>query len=50
MAAFVMEQYGIMLLAMRPELRAAGTPSQLLRDTGRGGACVWMPTRMVLAE
>lgn len=49
MAVLAMEQYGIMLLAMRPELRAAVTPSQLLRDNGRGGACVWMPTRMVLA-
>ncbi|MEJ2643361.1 MAG: hypothetical protein P8180_00265 [Gammaproteobacteria bacterium] len=50
MAVLAMEQYGIMLLDMCPQLTAAGTPAQLGRLTEGGGACVWMPTRMVLAD
>ncbi|HKJ09935.1 MAG TPA: uridylate kinase [Gammaproteobacteria bacterium] len=50
MAVLAMEQYGIMLLAMCPQLTAAGTPAQLGRLTEGDGACVWMPTRMVLSD
>ncbi len=50
MALLAMEQYGIMLAGLRPELRSAADRTQI-RETLRDGLVpVWMPTRMTLGR
>ncbi|MEJ2058916.1 MAG: hypothetical protein P8Y64_00305 [Gammaproteobacteria bacterium] len=49
MAVLAMEQYGLMLQAMCPQLKTASSLDQFETD-GRDEACIWLPARMVLAE
>ncbi len=50
MAVLAMEQYGMMLRAMCPELAPVATASQLIRSSGLSSARIWLPARLVLAE
>ncbi|MFL6653341.1 MAG: amino acid kinase [Sulfurifustis sp.] len=50
MALLAMEQYALMLRALRPELAPAVTVPDVRRVVERGGVPLWLPASLALAE
>ncbi len=50
LALLAMEQYGLMLCGLQPELRPANSRAQIARALRAGGVPVWLPTRMAIGQ
>lgn len=50
MALLAMEQFGVMMTAMRPELSVARSFDEIQSTIDAGRVPVWLPTEMVLAD
>ncbi len=46
MALLAMEQYGLMMIGIRPDLKTAATVAELQDVLDRAGVAVWLPSRM----
>ncbi|MFZ5790382.1 MAG: hypothetical protein ACOY3L_06745 [Pseudomonadota bacterium] len=50
LALLAMEQYGLMLASLQPQLQPATSRSEIARVLGSDGVPVWLPTRMALGR